>query len=90
VKAIEATTGTVKWEFKEETSSNAGILTTATGLVFTGAQDGNFYALDARDGKPLWNFQTGGQIHGGVVTYLVEGKQYVAVAAGTGLFTFAL
>jgi alcohol dehydrogenase (cytochrome c) len=90
VKAIEATTGTVKWEFKEETSSNAGILTTATGLVFTGTHDGYFYALDARIGKPLWKFQTGAQINGGAVTYLVDGKQYVAVAAGAGLFTFAL
>lgn len=90
VKAIEATTGTVKWEFKEQTSSNAAILTTASGLVFTGTRDGYFYVLDARDGKSLWNFQTGGQIHGGPVTFLVDGKQYVAVAAGAGLFTFAL
>jgi alcohol dehydrogenase (cytochrome c) len=90
VKAIEATTGTVKWEFKEQTSSNAAILTTTTGLVFTGTHDGYFYALDARTGKSLWNFQTGGQIHGGPVTFLVEGKQYVAIAAGSGLFTFGL
>jgi alcohol dehydrogenase (cytochrome c) len=90
VKAIEATTGTVKWEFKEETSSNAGILTTATGLLFTGTHDGYFYVLEAATGKSLWNFQTGGQIHGGPVTFLVNGKQYVAIAAGAGLFTFAL
>jgi alcohol dehydrogenase (cytochrome c) len=90
VKAIEATTGTVKWEFREQTSSNGGILTTATGLLFTGARDGNFYSLDAVTGKPLWRFQTGGAIQGGAVTFLVDGKQYVAVAAGAGLFVFGL
>ena len=90
VKAIEATTGAVKWEFKEQMSSNGGILTTDSGLLFTGARDGNFYSLDAVTGKPLWRFQTGGPINGGAITYLVDGKQYVAVAAGSGLFTFAL
>jgi alcohol dehydrogenase (cytochrome c) len=90
VKAIEATTGKVKWEFKEQTSSNSGLLTTATGLLFAGTRDGYFYALDASTGKPLWHFQTGGEIHGGPVTFLVDGKQYVAIAAGSGLFTFAL
>ena len=90
VKAIEATTGKVKWEFKEQMWSNAAILTTANGLLFSGAHDGNFYALDAASGKPLWRFQTGGEIHGGPVTFLVDGKQYVAVTAGGGLFTFAL
>ena len=90
IKAIEATTGKVKWEFKEELPSNSGILTTAGGLLFAGTHDGYFYALNASTGDVLWNFQTGGQIHGGVVTFLVEGKQYVAVAAGGGLFTFAL
>jgi len=90
VKAIDPTTGTVKWEFKEQTSSNSAILTTASGLVFAGTRDGYFYVLDATTGKPLWNFQTGGAIAGGPVTFLVEGKQYVAIAAGTGLITFAL
>jgi alcohol dehydrogenase (cytochrome c) len=90
VKAIEPTTGKIRWEFKEQTSSNAAILTTGSGLLFTGTRDGYFYALDAASGKPLWRFQTGGAIHGGPVTYLVEGKQHIAVAAGGGLFDFAL
>ena len=90
VKAIEATTGKVKWEFREQVSSQAGILTTTTGLLFTGTKEGYFYALDAADGKPLWRFQTGGEVAGGPVTYLIDGKQYVAIAAGEGLFTFAL
>lgn len=90
VKAIEATTGNVKWEFREQTSSYAGILTTTTGLLFTGTKEGNFYALDAADGKPLWHFQTGGEIASGPVTFMVDGKQYVAVAAGEGFFAFGL
>jgi alcohol dehydrogenase (cytochrome c) len=90
VKAIEATTGNVKWEFREQISSNAAILTTDNGLLFTGTRDGYFYALDAVTGKPLWRFQTGGQVNGGPVTFLAEGKQYVAIAAGAGLFTFGL
>jgi alcohol dehydrogenase (cytochrome c) len=90
IKAIEATTGDVKWEFKEQMSSYSGLLTTASGLVFSGTHDGYFYALDAKTGKSLWHFQTGGIIHGAPVTYLVDGKQYIAIAAGAGLFTFGL
>jgi alcohol dehydrogenase (cytochrome c) len=90
VKAIEATTGKVRWEFEEQTSSNCAILTTSTGLLFSGTRDGYFYALDDETGKPLWRFQTGGPIHGGPVTFLLDGRQHVAVAAGAGLFVFAL
>jgi alcohol dehydrogenase (cytochrome c) len=90
VKAIEPTSGKVVWEFKEQSSSNAAILTTATDLLFTGTRDGYVYALDAVKGQPLWRFQTGGQIHGGPVTFLVDGRQHIAIAAGAGLFVFAL
>jgi alcohol dehydrogenase (cytochrome c) len=48
------------------------------------------FALDAETGKALWRFQTGSAVHGGVVTFLVDGKQYVAAAAGAGLFVFGL
>ena len=89
VKAIEPTTGKVVWEFRETTSSNSAVLTTASGLLFSGTREGQFFALDAKSGAPLWRFTTGGQIHGGPVTYLVDGKQHVAVAAGQGLFVFA-
>ena len=56
--------------------------TTAGGLVFTGQLTGEAIALDLRDGKVLWRDQTGNAIGGGVITYAVGGKQYVAVAAG--------
>jgi alcohol dehydrogenase (cytochrome c) len=90
LKAIEATTGRVRWQFRELASSNCAALTTATDLVFSGTREGYFYALDAKTGEALWRFQTGGAIHGGPVTYLVDGRQKVAVAAGQGLFVFGL
>ena len=65
-------------------------MSTAGGLVFSGSQEGNFYALDAATGKPLWNFQTGGAIRSGPMSFAVDGKQHVAVAGGHALFVFAL
>jgi len=90
IKAIEATSGKVRWEFKEQTSSNCAVLTTRNGLLFSGTREGQFYALNAETGAPLWHFTTGGQINGGPVTFLVDGKQHIAVAAGAGLFVFSL
>ncbi|MEJ2008606.1 MAG: hypothetical protein P8Z30_10710 [Acidobacteriota bacterium] len=51
-------------------------------VIFTGELNGNFLALDARNGKVLYRFNTGGPIGGGVVTYEEGGKQYVAVMSG--------
>ena len=64
-----------------------------TGLVRAGLRDGIDLlqdALDAKTGKPLWQFQTGGAIRSGPMSFLFEGKQYVAVAGGHALFVFAL
>jgi alcohol dehydrogenase (cytochrome c) len=68
----------------------SGILTTASDLLFTGSREGYFSALDARDGKLLWKVSAGGDIAMGPMTYQVNGKQYVAFAAGSSLFAFAL
>jgi alcohol dehydrogenase (cytochrome c) len=65
-------------------------MATAGGLVFSGAMEGDFFALDAVTGKPLWRFQTGGAIWANPISYLSEGKQYVAIAAGSSLIVFAL
>ena len=90
IRALEAETGKLRWEFRMHSPAQAGVLSTAGGLVFGGAREGDFFALDAATGKPLWQFQTGGGIAANPITYLSEGKQYVAIAAGSALFTFAL
>ncbi len=90
MRAIDPLTATVKWEFKYHTASMAGILSTATDLVFGGDMDGNVMAFDARSGKNLWHFQTGAPIYAAPVTYLLDGRQYVLLPAGTTLFAFAL
>ncbi len=90
IKAIDIKTGDTKWVFKMSQVTDSGVLTTATNLVFAGGREGYFYALDGRDGKLLWKSMLGGQVSNGPITFAVNGKQYVSVAAGNGLFTFAL
>jgi alcohol dehydrogenase (cytochrome c) len=90
VIAIDPATGETKWRFETVGAPSGGMLTTAGGLVFTGDPHGFFMALDARTGKPLWKFQTGGPIVSGPISYRFEGKQFVAVAAGSSLISFAV
>jgi len=66
------------------------LLATAGGLIFAGDREGYFMALDARTGKPLWKFQTGGVVIAPPITYMLDEKQYIAVAAGGSMMTFAL
>ena len=82
ITAIDADSGTVRWKYQSDLPSIAGVTTTAGGLVFTGHLSGEAIALDLKDGKVLWRDQTNNAIGGGVITYAVRGKQYVAVAAG--------
>jgi glucose dehydrogenase len=70
--------------------TDSGILTTASDLVFTGGREGYFYALHARNGELLWKASVGGQVAAGPMTYSVDGRQYVAIAAGNSMFAFAL
>ena len=72
------------------TSATAVCSRRVTDLVFTGGREGHFHALDARSGALLWRASLGGQIASGPMTYAVDGKQYVAVAAGNALYSFAL
>jgi alcohol dehydrogenase (cytochrome c) len=90
VRAIDPRTGDLKWEYKMTEFTQAGILTTASDLVFTGGNEGYFFALNARTGALLWKFTVGGSVVSGPMTYSVGGRQYVAVAAGSSLFAFAL
>lgn len=90
IRALEVTSGKLKWEFRLQTPLWAGLLATAGGVVFGGSNEGNFFALDAMSGKPLWDFQTGGQIAANPISFLIDGKQHVAITAGSTLFVFGL
>jgi alcohol dehydrogenase (cytochrome c) len=90
LKALEATTGKIKWEYRILSFAHTPVLSTAGNLVISGTHEGQVYALDARTGKLLWQFTVGSTVYGGPVTYLVDGKQHVAVSSGAGLFVFSL
>jgi alcohol dehydrogenase (cytochrome c) len=103
VRALDPTTGQARWEFKLDAGPDlsifhdykadhgaAGILTTGSDLLFTGGRQGTFVALDARNGELLWKQQLGGSLLMNPMTYAVQGKQYIAVAAGMSLFVFGL
>ena len=90
VIAMDPLTGQRRWTFDQFDVSDAGMLTTATDLLFTGGREGYFYALDARTGKRLWHASLGGQIVNGAVSYEVDGHQYIAIISGNDLVAFAL
>jgi alcohol dehydrogenase (cytochrome c) len=90
IKAIEATTGQIRWEFPLHSPPWAGLLSTAGGLVFGGTNEGTFFALHAESGKLLWSFQAGGPVLANPVSYSSGGKQYVAIAAGRTLLAFVI
>lgn len=80
--AIDADSGKVLWRYHSPMPMVASVTPTQGGVVFTGDLQGNLLAFDATSGKLLHQVHAGGPIGGGIVTYLVDGKQYVAVAAG--------
>lgn len=85
LSAIDPMTGKSKWQMAwPGQPSMAGTLSTAGNLVFTGAATGEFIAVDARNGKKLYEFQTGSGIIGLPVTFEVNGKQYVSIVSGAG------
>jgi len=90
IQAFDPKTGQLKWQFKMADVTDSGVLTTASDLVFAGGREGYFFALDARTGEQLWKGNVGGQVSAGPMTYAVGGKQYVAIAAGSSLFVYAL
>jgi alcohol dehydrogenase (cytochrome c) len=90
IRALDAATGRKRWEFPMQSAPWAGVLATAGGLVFSGSDEGNFFALDAKTGKPLWEFQSGGRIAANPISFAVDGKQYIAIAANRVLYVFGL
>lgn len=71
------------WEINYKTPNWAGVLSTASGLIFTGTQTGQFKAYDSKSGKELWSFQTGSGIAGLPIAWERDGKQYITVTSGS-------
>ena len=91
IVAMDPNTGDRKWAFRMSApSTEGGVLTTASNLLFAGGRDGQFVALDARDGKLLWETNLGPSVSAGPMTYMVNGKQYLSIQCGSALYTFAL
>ena len=90
VRAIDPRTAEIVWEHHVQPKSMSGVMTTAGGLVFAGTVTGNFIALDAENGEDLWHTRLGGNVVAAPITYLVNGRQQVTIAAGQAIFTFAL
>jgi alcohol dehydrogenase (cytochrome c) len=82
ITAVDASTGAVRWKFRSPRPVVGAVTTTSGGVVFGGELNGSFLALDARSGDLLYRFNTGGPIGAGIVTYELDGKQYVAVMSG--------
>lgn len=94
--AIEPTTGKVVWRRPYPSANPAfagggggGLLTTAGKLVFAGDAGGNFVAYDAETGAPLWHSRIG-SVSNAAITYMLDGRQYILVAAGDTLYAFAI
>jgi len=91
VEAIDYQTGKIRWSHEVGPGgSGAGVLTTDTGLTFTGDAQGNFLALDTATGKTLWHAGSGGNIGSSPITYMLDGQQYLLTSGGGVLFAWKL
>jgi len=90
IRALEAETGQLKWEFRLHSPPWAGVLSTAGGLVFGGTNEGQVFALDAATGEVRWRFQTGGAVASNPIAFEIDGAQRIAIASGYAIFVFGL
>jgi alcohol dehydrogenase (cytochrome c) len=90
IKAIDYQTGKIRWTHDIGEGSSAGVLTTDSGVTFTGDSMGNFLALATSDGQTLWHAGAGSQISSSPITYELDGKQYVMTSAGSVMFAWKL
>ena len=91
VRAIDAKTGAIKWEYILPTPSLAGVMSTASGLVFAGDNEGYFNVFESRTGKKLWSYRTGSLIWGAApTTVMLDGKQLVMLPSGNTIVAFGL
>jgi len=82
LSGINVNTGKIEWQYHSNYPMLGGVMVTGGNLVFAGEFDGNFNAFNATTGEKLWSFQMGSGVTASPVTYMVNGRQYVAVAAG--------
>jgi alcohol dehydrogenase (cytochrome c) len=90
IRALDIHTGEKIWEYPFRGNGRAGLISTAGGLVMFGSAEGALVALDAISGAPLWHFSGGQNWQASPMTYMVGGKQYIALAGPAGIFAFAL
>ena len=91
IEAIDYQTGKIRWSHElGPEGSGAGVLTTDSGLTFTGDAMGNFLALDSSNGKTLWHAGSGSHILSSPITYELDGRQFVLTSSGGVMFAFAL
>jgi PQQ-dependent dehydrogenase (methanol/ethanol family) len=82
--AIDASTGAIRWQYRSDEPMIGAVTATAGGLLLAAEGIGDLLAFDAKSGRELYRFNTGGSMAGGVVTYAVDGKQYIGAASGKG------
>ena len=91
LRAIDYQTGKIRWTHElGPYGAGAGVLTTDSGLTFTGDARGNMLALNTSDGKTLWHAGLGSQMQSSPITYMLDGRQYVLTGSGTVLFAWRL
>jgi alcohol dehydrogenase (cytochrome c) len=91
IEALDYQTGKARWSHElGPGESGAGVLTTDSGLTFTGDAAGNFLALDSSDGKTLWHAGSGSKIQSSPITYELDGRQYVLTSSGGVMFAWVL
>jgi alcohol dehydrogenase (cytochrome c) len=90
IRALNIDTAKKAWEFPLSAFGRGGLLSTAGGLVFAGGAAGSFVALDAATGVARWHLNLGQGWQASPMTYMVGGKQYVAIAGPAGIFAFSL
>jgi len=93
LRALDLHTGKVKWTIPQTGPANSwgGVLATKTGIVFYVDDGGMFGAVDSSNGKLLWRFLHPGQTpKASPMTYMFDGKQYIAIAIGNTVYTFGL
>jgi alcohol dehydrogenase (cytochrome c) len=80
----------VRWSHELGQRAGSGVLTTASGLTFTGDSSGNFLALDTATGATLWHAGSGGQIASTPITYELDAHQVVLMSGGGVLYAWVL